>query len=384
MSTVYLDHAASTPMTAEAVAIMTELAGQVGNSSSLHGSGRRARKVVEESRERVAAALGAHPTEVIFTSGGTESDNLAIKGIAWASRSADPARTRVVVSAIEHHAVLEPAHWLQIAEGFEVTEMTVGPDGLVDLRGPLLGPDVAVASLMWANNETGTLQPIGDFVEAARAAGVATHSDAVQAVGSVPVDFAASGLDAMTVSGHKLGGPLGVGALLAKRALPVEELQHGGSQERVRSGTLNAPAIAAFAVAVESAVASRAEFAARVGRLRDDLVAGVLAGVPDAVLNGVDPTGSTSALLPTHANLTFPGRAADDLLMLLDAAGVEVSTGSACTAGVPQPSHVLLAMGRSEADASSSLRFSLGRTTTAADVAAATAATVDAVGRLGR
>lgn len=376
MTSVYLDHAASTPMTADAIATMAELCGEVGNSSSLHAAGRRARKVVEESRERVAAALGAHPTEVIFTSGGTESDNLAVKGIAWAARSILPTRDRVVVSAVEHHAVLEPAHWLHTTQGFAVDELSVDDDGRVDLAASRLGSDVAVASLMWANNETGTLQSVDAFVDRARAYGIRTHSDAVQAVGSVPVDFAASGLDAMTVSGHKLGGPIGVGALLAKRGLPVMDLLHGGAQERSRSGTVNAPAIGALAVAIEAAVHDQPTHAMRVGRLRDQLEAGILAGVADGRVNG------GAERLPTHSNITFPGCAADDLLMLLDAVGVEVSTGSACTAGVPQPSHVLVAMGRSQADASSSLRFSLGRTTTAADIDRAVTATVDAVNRL--
>lgn len=376
MTSVYLDHAASTPMTAQAIATMIELAGQVGNSASLHGSGRRARRVVEESRERVAAALGAHPTEVIFTSGGTESNNLALKGMAWAARAADARRNGVLVAAVEHHAVLDPAHWLHSAQGFEIDEIPVCETGAVDPRMPLLSPDVAVASVMWANNETGTLQPIGQIAAIAQRIGVLLHSDAVQAVGSVPVDFSGSGLDAMTVSGHKLGGPIGVGALLARRGLPLTEILHGGAQERARSGTLNAPAIGAFAVAVEAAVAGQAEFAARVRGLRDQLEAGILSAVSRARVNGGEDR------LPTHANITFPGCGADDLLMLLDASGVEVSTGSACTAGVPQPSHVLLAMGHSETDASSSLRFSLGRTTTDGDIARAVTATVDAVARL--
>ena len=374
MTTVYLDHAASTPMSDEALATFGELAGQVGNASSLHGSGRGARKVVEESRERVAAALGAHPTEVIFTSGGTEADNLAIKGVAWAARAADPGRARVLVSAVEHHAVLDPAHWLGNDQGFEVREAPVDADGrLLPLE---LGAEDALVSVMWANNETGALQPLADVVEAAHAAGAIVHTDAVQAVGSVPVHFALSGVDAMTVSGHKLGGPIGVGVLVARRGLALTEVNHGGGQERARSGTLNPPAIGAFAVAVEAAVRDQAAYARRAVRLRDDLTHGILRAVPDAILNGGGDR------LPTHAHLTFPGCAGDDLLLLLDAMGVEVSTGSACTAGVPQPSHVLLAMGRSEADARSSLRFSLGRTSTASDVDRAVAATTAAVNRL--
>jgi cysteine desulfurase len=216
------------------------------------------------------------------------------------------------------------------------------------------------------------------LVRAARESGVRVHTDAVQAIGSVPVSFSGSGVDAMTVSGHKLGGPIGVGMLLARRGLPLMDLMHGGAQERSRSGTVNAPAIGAFAVAVEAAVAGQAEFAARVGALRDQLEAAVVATVPGVRVNG------GADRLPTHSNITFPGCAADDLLMLLDAVGVEVSTGSACTAGVPQPSHVLMAMGASDADASSSLRFSLGRTSTPEDVRVAAAAVVDAVARLRR
>jgi cysteine desulfurase len=376
--TVYLDHAATTPMVPVAVEAMSAHLLDVGNASSLHASGRRARRVVEESRETIAQALGCRPGEVVFTSGGTESDNLALKGAYWSRRAADPRRTRILSVGVEHHAVLDPLHWLAEREGATVELLPVDDDGRLDVealreslaRGP---EDVALVSVMWANNEVGTVQPIAEVVALAAEHGVPVHSDAVQAIGAVPVDFAASGVDALTLTGHKLGGPYGVGALLVRRELDLTALLHGGGQERdVRSGTIDVPAIAGFAAAVELAVKEQAAYAARVAALRDDLVAGVLAAVPDAVLNGA--AAREGDRLPGNAHFSFPGCEGDSLLMLLDAQGIECSTGSACSAGVPQPSHVLLAMGRSEDAARSSLRFSLGHTSTAEDVEALVAA----------
>jgi cysteine desulfurase len=335
--------------------------------------------VVEESRERFAAALGARPSEVVWTAGGTEADNLALKGLFWARRTQDPDRLRVVVSAVEHHAVLDPAFWLAEHAGAELVLLPVDGSGVVDvdaLRDELEahGDRVALVSVMWANNEVGALQPIDDVVALARRHGVPVHADAVQAVGQVPVDFARSGLDALTVSGHKLGGPGNVGALLARRGLEVTPVLHGGGQERgVRSGTLDAPVLASFAEAVVEAVEARDATAARVGALRDDLVTRVRAAVPDAVLRGPADAGTGGAAdaerrLPNNAHFTFPGCEGDSLLYLLDSAGVEASTGSACQAGVPRPSHVLLAMGVDEVDARGALRFTLGHTSTAGDV----------------
>jgi cysteine desulfurase len=376
--TVYLDHAATTPMVPVAVEAMSAHLLDVGNASSLHAPGRRARRVVEESRETIAQALGCRPGEVVFTSGGTESDNLALKGAYWSRRAADPRRTRILSVGVEHHAVLDPLHWLAEREGATVELLPVDDDGRLDVealreslaRGP---EDVALVSVMWANNEVGTVQPIAEVVALAAEHGVPVHSDAVQAIGAVPVDFAASGVDALTLTGHKLGGPYGVGALLVRRELDLTALLHGGGQERdVRSGTIDVPAIAGFAAAVELAVKEQAAYAARVAALRDDLVAGVLAAVPDAVLNGA--AAREGDRLPGNAHFSFPGCEGDSLLMLLDAQGIECSTGSACSAGVPQPSHVLLAMGRSEDAARSSLRFSLGHTSTAEDVEALVAA----------
>jgi cysteine desulfurase len=375
----YLDHAATTPMLPEAVDLMAELLGQVGNASSLHASGRRARRIVEESRETVAAALGARPSEVLFTGGGTESDNLSVKGLFWARLAADPRRTRVLVSAVEHHAVLDAAVWLAEHDGAELAIVPVDPRGRVEpeaLRAALdSGPqDAALVSVMWANNEVGTVEPIAELVGVAGEYGVPLHTDSVQAVGQLPVDFAASGAAALTVTGHKLGGPVGVGALLLGRDVDCTPILHGGGQERdVRSGTLDVPAVAGFALAVETAVKEQVERAERLTELRDDLVRRILIEVPDAQLNG-DGSLDPERRLPGNAHFSFPGCEGDALLMLLDAHGVECSTGSACSAGVARPSHVLLAMGHDEERARSSLRFSLGHSSQPADVDALVAA----------
>jgi cysteine desulfurase len=372
-TTTYLDHAATTPMLPEAIAVTTEHLQRLGNASSLHAAGRAARRTVEESRERVAAALGARPSDVIFTSGGTESSNLALKGAFWARRAADERRTRILATAVEHHAALDPLHWLAESEGARVELLPVDGLGRVDidaLRETIeRDPDsVALISVMWANNEVGTVQPVGAVVAAARPHGIPVHTDAVQAVGQLPVDFARSGVDAMTVSGHKIGGPLGVGALVARRETDLVPVLHGGGQERdVRSGTLDVPSIAGLAVAAELATKHQARAAEDLAELRDDLVRRVREVVPDAVLNG-DPASDVDHRLPGNAHLTFPGCEGDLLLMLLDAQGIACSTGSACSAGVPQASHVLLAMGHDEVRARGSLRFSLGHTSSAGDV----------------
>jgi len=376
----YLDHAATTPLHPDAIAAMNEQLVLVGNANSLHGPGRAARRVVEESREAVAAAFGARPSHVVFTGGGTEADNLAVKGLYWARREQDPRRVRIVAARIEHHAVLDALYWLEQHEGAELSWLPVEPDGSVrpeSLEAALAAsPEtVALATIMWANNEVGTVQPIPELVELAHRYGVPIHSDAIQAAGHLPVDFAASGLDAMTITGHKLGGPIGVGALLLGRETRLTALQHGGGQERdVRSGTLDTPAIAAFAAAATAARAEQPVEAERLTALRDRLIEGVLKAVPDAVLSGpplppIEP-GGTADRLPGIAHFCFPGCEGDSLLLLLDARGISCSTGSACSAGIAQPSHVLLAMGAGEELARGSLRFSLGRTSTEADVEA--------------
>ena len=381
---VYLDHAATTPMLPEAVEAMTAQLTVTGNASSLHAAGRRARRTVEESREAFADSLGARPSEVVFTAGGTEADNLAVKGLYWARRAADPRRTRVLASPVEHHAVLDAVDWLATHEGANVEYLEVDPHGRVHpqtLRAALARnpEDVALATVMWANNEIGTVMPVRELADVAAEFEVPLHADAVQAYGQLDVDFAASGLAAMTVSGHKVGGPYGIGALLLGRQYTPVPVLHGGGQERhVRSGTLDVPAIASFAVAGVLAAERREEFVRDVGGLRDDLVKAVLAAVPDAILGG-DP--APGGRLPANAHFTFPGCEGDSLLLLLDAQGIECSTGSACTAGVAQPSHVLLATGTDPDLARGTLRFTLGHTSTAADVAAVATAIGPAVER---
>ncbi|MDP9985117.1 cysteine desulfurase [Arthrobacter oryzae] len=382
----YLDHAATTPLSGAALAALTRELARTGNPSSLHGSGRRARRAVEDAREAIAAAAGAHPSEVIFTSGGTESDNLAVKGMYWSRVAEDPKRRRILCSAVEHHAVLDTVEWLERHEGAEVTWLPVDGEGVLDLdvletelsRDP---GSVALVTVMWANNEVGTIQPIPQIVELAHGAGVPMHSDAVQAFGSVPVQFKDSGLDAMSISGHKIGGPVGVGALLLGRAVKLTPVQHGGGQERdVRSGTLDTASIAAFAAAAEAVAAALPTESARIAALRDSLIDGVRERVPEAVLRGAPGDGR----LPGNAHFTFPGCEGDSLLFLLDLAGIESSTGSACTAGVPRPSHVLLAMGLDEETARGAQRFSLGHASTEADVDALLAALPEAYARAGQ
>ncbi len=366
---VYLDHAATTPMHPAAVEAMTAALGTVGNASSLHTSGRAARRRVEESRELIADRLGARPSEVVFTAGGTESDNLAVKGIYWARRDAEPRHRRIVATEVEHHAVLDAVHWLVDHEGATVSWLPTAPDGSVSpaaLREVLTHhDDVALVSAMWANNEVGTVLPVADLAAVAAEFGVPMHSDAVQAVGQLPVDFAGSGLSAMSVTAHKFGGPAGVGALLLRRDVSCVPLLHGGGQERdVRSGTADVAGAVGMAAAARIAVDGLEAYSARLRVLRDRLVDGVLARVDDVSLNGAgDPL-----RLPGNAHFTFRGCEGDALLMLLDANGIECSTGSACTAGVAQPSHVLLAMGADAASARGSLRLSLGHTSADADV----------------
>ncbi|HXP21590.1 MAG TPA: cysteine desulfurase family protein [Streptosporangiaceae bacterium] len=378
-------------MLPEALAAMTEELAQTGNPSSLHNAGRRARRVVEESREQIAQAFGARPSEVVFTSGGTEADNLAVKGLYWArqpGRGSDPpGRPRVLATATEHHAVLDCVRWLGEHEGASVEWLGVDAAGRLSpavLREAIERDpaSVALVSVIWANNEVGTVQPIAELAEVARSHGIPFHSDAVQAAGQLRVDLAASGVTALTITAHKIGGPVGAGALLLVRGEDPVPVLHGGGQERdVRSGTLDTAAIRAFAVAVEIATASRAEHAARIARLRDELIARVRAAVPDALLNGAEPG---EGRLPGNAHFSFPGCEGDALLMLLDAKDIACSTGSACTAGVAQPSHVLLAMGADRARARGSLRFSLGRTSSQTDVEALGSVLGEAVDRARR
>jgi cysteine desulfurase len=379
---VYLDHAATTPMHPAAIEAMTAVLGTVGNASSLHGAGRLARRRMEEAREGLAQLLGARPSELIFTAGGTESDNLAVKGMYWARRDAEPHRRRIVTTPVEHHAVLDAVEWLVEHEDAELTWLPVDSTGAVSpaaLRAVLQEhDDVALVSIMWANNEVGTVMPIGELAAVAAEFDVPMHSDAVQAVGQIPVDFSASGLSAMSIAAHKFGGPIGIGALVLRRDTACVPLLHGGGQERdVRSGTPDVAAAVAMATAAGIAVQGMADTSARVEALRDRLIEGVLSSIDDAYVNGARGAGR----LPGNAHFTFRGCEGDSLLMLLDAKGIECSTGSACTAGVARPSHVLIAMGADPASARGSLRLSLGHTSTDADVDAALAVLPAAVQR---
>jgi len=355
---VYLDHAATTPMFDVAIEAMNASLRKLGNPSSLHTEGRATRKDVEDAREKIAQAVGCLPSEVIFTGSGTEANNAAIKGLYWHS-----GKPVIVVSSIEHHAVLDPALWLAEHEGAEVIQLPVNSDGVVDLEflKTLIaerGSEIALISVMHSNNETGVLQPLAEIVKLA--GDIPVHTDAVQSFTKVPLSYRDLGLFAMTISAHKVGGPLGIGALILRRAVEIPPLLHGGGQERdIRSGTLNAPAIVAFAAAVESHLYD----AAKISQLRDSFEAGVIAARPDAVING-----KNSPRLPGISNITFPGTQSDSLLLLMDSEKVSCSTGAACTAGVHRPSHVLMAMGLSDVVAQSSLRFSLGSSSTQDDV----------------
>jgi len=382
----YLDHAATTPLVPAARAALIETLDLVGNPSAVNAAGRAARRIVEEARERIAAALGAHPSEVIFTSGGTEADNLAVKGTYAARHTAEPARTRVVTSAIEHHAILDSVDYMTESSGATAVfvEPTVvgaiAPDALTSALGD--GADVALVSIMWGNNEIGTIQPIAQLAAVCRELGIPMHSDAVQAVGHVPVDFSASGLDLLTLTGHKLGGPVGSGALLARRDAALAPQLHGGGQERkVRSGTLDARGVHALAAAVETAVAGLDDEMTRVIALRDKLIRGALALGLGIEVTGAWTPGSAADRLPGNAHLRVPGADRDALLFVLDAAGISCSAGSACTAGVTRPSHVLTALRIGDADAAGALRFSLGHTSTEEDVDAVLAVLPDAVAR---
>lgn len=365
---IYLDHAATTPMTADVLEAYISALSVVGNPSSIHSQGQAVRRMLEDARHTIAASIGADPVEVTFTSGGTEAINLAIKGLYWAA----PDRNRIIATRAEHHATIDALEWLEQHEGAVIEWVPVDGFGRIDLAAleAALDDDVALVTTLWANNEVGTIQPVERITALAAAHGVPVHVDAVSAFGSIPVDFAASGAAALSVSAHKIGGPVGVGALVIGRAASVTPLIHGGSQQRGRSGTMDAAGAHAFATAAAALPGPD------LAPLRDRLIAGVRAGVPEAVLRG-DPVDR----LPGNAHFTFPGCEGDSLLFLLDAAGFSVSTGSACQAGVPEASHVLLAMGVDERDARGALRFTLGATTTAADVDALVAAVPEAVSR---
>lgn len=375
---IYLDYAATCPIRPQVLDVYTTELRRVGNPSALHADGQSARMRFEAAREQVAVAVGAQPAEVVFTSGGTEADNLALKGLFWqvnkgaevgagssAGAGAGAPKPVVMVSAIEHSAVLESAGWLE-TQGATVVYLPVNELGVVDVdRARALMEEhsgrIAVVSVMWANNEIGTIQPVAAVAELAHEHGALMHTDAVQALGNLPLDFAGVGVDAMTITAHKIGGPVGVGALVLRRGLNAIPVLHGGGQERnVRSGTLDVAGAVAFGEAARLAVEDLGLKTAHLTRLRDRLIAGVGERIPEAQLTG----GAGNARLPGNVHFVFPGCEADALLFGLDMAGFDTSAGSACSAGVNRPSHVLLAMGRSEDNARSSQRFTLGPDTT--------------------
>jgi cysteine desulfurase len=374
MSSIYLDHAATTPMLDCAIDAMTTQLSKLGNPSSLHTQGRAARKDIEDAREVIAREVGSLASEIIFTGSGTEANNIALKGLFWKRRA--EGRNLILISAIEHHAILDPAHWLATHEKAEVIEIPVTADGVIDLAflKALLstrGDEVAVIAVMHSNNETGVIQPIAELVSLA--GDIPVHCDAVQSFGKVSLSFSELGLTSLTLSAHKIGGPLGIGALVLKRGVEVPALLHGGGQEReIRSGTLNAPSIVAFA----TAIAAHQYDGALVTQLRDYFISKVENLLPDSILNG-----GKSKRLPGIVNFTFPGTQSDTLLLLMDGANVSCSTGSACSAGVHEASHVLLAMGHTEKTAQSSLRFSLGASTTQADIDFALSVLPDVIAR---
>lgn len=362
MTRVYFDNAATTPLSGVALAAFTEQAREVGNPSSLHAFGRSVRKELENARESIATVLGCHSSEVIFTGSGTEADNLAIKGIFWHRRNQDRRRNILVISAIEHHAVLDPARWLAESDGAELIEVPVSAEGFIniDFLGDLVakrGDEIALISVMHSNNEIGTLQPIKEIVGIAGTKGIPVHTDAIQSLGKVTLSFSDLGVFALSISAHKVGGPVGVGALILRKGIEITPLLHGGGQERdIRSGTFNAAGIVSFAAAVQSAERDREKSAAHLTKIRQALIEVVKRSIPGAWINGVDD----ARTLPSIVNIGFPNTESDSLLLLFDNEGIACSTGSACSAGVQQPSHVLLALGKSEREARSSLRFSFG------------------------
>jgi len=367
--TVYLDYAATTPLRKEVFDCYVSYLQQLGNPSSVHSSGQKVRRALEEARESLAKSVDCDRNEVIFTSGGTESDNLAIKGLYWQRKAEDSKRNVIISAGTEHHAVIDPIEWLEKHDGAEILWLPVDSEGVVDLDflAAFLAEkaeNVAVITLMWANNETGVITDIPRVVAIANQYGIPVHSDAIAAFGHLPLSFKASGLAAMSISAHKIGGPVGAGALLVSRATKLVSLVHGGGQERgMRSGTLNAPVAKAFALAAEIAVSELEPEMHRLQKLRDYLVSGVQSIAPVA-----KHTGSNVQRMAHNAHFTFEGCSGDSLLFLLDQQGVCVSTGSACQAGVNGPSHVLVAMGRSERDANGCLRMTLGQQTTQEDI----------------
>lgn len=359
---IYLDHAATTPMNPAAIEAMSNALAIIGNPSSLHADGRAVRKYVEDARDLLAKHIGCSQSEIIFTGSGTEANNIAIKGIYW-QRNSEKARPIIITSAIEHQAVLEPAQWLAEHQGAQHIALPVTEDGVISLDELQLlinehGDSIALISIMHSNNETGVIQPIADVVEIA--GDIPVHSDAVQSWGKVSFSFKELGLFAASLSGHKVGGPIGIGILVLQRGVDIPALIHGGGQEReIRSGTVNAPSIAALATAIDKSSYS----SHYVSSIRHSFERAITSAIPDAVING-----SNADRLPGISSVTIPSALNETLLLLLDSEKISCSTGAACTAGVHRPSHVLEAMGLDEDSVMSTLRFSFGATSTLEDV----------------
>ena len=364
---VYLDHQATSPMPPEVREVYLEALHVVGNPSSVHRSGQAARALVEDARARIAAMVEADPMEVIFTSGGTEAINHALKGSVWASQANGREGVKIASPRTEHHATLDALEWLERHEGVEILDLPVDEAGVVMVESAeqvLDRPGVVATTTLLANNEVGSIQPVQELALLARARGVFSHADAVSSLGYIPVSFRDLGVDALSISAHKVGGPVGVGALVLSRGAPqVDALLHGGSQQRQRSGTMDAAGAVAFASALELRDTQRRDGARRLASLRDRLLERILAVAPECVVRG-----SLDHRLPGNLHITVPGCEGDVLLYLLDERGIQVSTGSACQAGVPEPSHVLMAMGVSEEEARGALRFSLSYSHTDAEI----------------
>ena len=363
---VYFDHAATTPMRPEAISAFIEAMGIVGNASSIHSHGQHARSVLEQARESIAETLGADPIEVVFTSGGTEAINLALKGI-FAARQSDAPRPIIAVAEGEHHATIESVDALERQAGARAEWLKLDNEGRI-IPYTLSSPEeTALVTFLAVNNEVGTIQPIAELAHEARRGGVPVHVDAVAAYGHIPISRAEWNVSALSVSAHKIGGPVGIGALVVDRATAVVPQVHGGGQQRkIRSGTSDVAAAVAFAAAARAMKADEQTERLRLKILRDHLIGGIRSQIPEAVLSGPEP--ESGHRIAANVHFVFPHAQGDSLLFLLDQAGFSVSTGSACTAGVPEPSHVLRAMGRSEADSRSALRFTLGASTNQDDI----------------
>jgi cysteine desulfurase len=366
---VYLDHAATSPIRASVLELYIATLSEIGNPASVHSFGQHSRKILEQAREEIAKAINCDRNEVIFTSGGTESDNLAIKGIYWDVNSKDPSRNVIISAGAEHHAVLDAINWLVDSQNAELYLIPSDDQGVLDIAAlerylEQNASRVALVSVMWANNEIGVIHPISEITKIAKSYQIPVHSDAIAALGHIPVDFSESGLAAMTITGHKLGGPVGSGALILRRDQKLTPVNHGGGQERnLRSGTPDASSAAALALTITEAVSEQEDLAQKHQIMTQRIIAGVKQIASDVILSA-----ENAPRLPNNAHFRFPGCLGDSLLFLLDSDGVSISTGSACTAGVSGPSHVVLSLGASNDEAMGTLRITLGHSTKDQDI----------------